>query len=107
MEQLGELDLAYLHIGEQSERDVTLELRKAWPNTFILNPRTGFGNPTGPDALELIEDGTADMISFGALFIANPDLPVRLRAGGPFNTPIPSAFYGGGAEGYTDYTMLA
>ena len=47
------------------------------------------------------------MISFGALFIANPDLPVRLRAGGPFNTPIPSAFYGGGAEGYTDYTMLA
>ena len=107
VEELGELNLAYLHIGEQSERDLTLELRKAWPNTFILNPRTGFGNPTGPDALELIEDGTADMISFGALFIANPDLPVRLRSGGPFNTPIPSAFYGGGAEGYTDYTMLA
>ena len=31
--------------------------------------------------------GTADMVSFGALFLANPDLPTRLAAGGPFNTP--------------------
>ena len=85
---LGELakeDLAYVHLVESVERDVTNRLRKAWPNTFILNPNTGMGVPTGPDALELIEDGTADLISYGAHFIANPDLPVRLKTGAPLS----------------------
>jgi len=103
--QLGELDLAYLHVMEQAGRELTTQMRHAWPNTFILNPDTGFGNPTGPDALGLIEDGTTDLVSFGALFLANPDLPKRLELGGPYNAPIPQAFYGGGA-GYTDYPTL-
>ena len=49
---------------------------------------------------------SADMVSFGALFIANPDLPARLQQGGPFNTPNPQQFYGGDATGYTDYPTL-
>ncbi|SCF76483.1 N-ethylmaleimide reductase [Streptomyces sp. Ncost-T6T-2b] len=54
----------------------------------------------------MIDDGIADLISYGALFLANPDLPARLKAGGPFNTPDPSTFFGGDAKGYTDYPAL-
>jgi N-ethylmaleimide reductase len=46
------------------------------------------------------------MISYGALFIANPDLPRRLARAGPFNVPDRSTFYGGDTRGYTDYPSL-
>ncbi|MFE0699775.1 alkene reductase [Streptomyces sp. NPDC058872] len=103
--KLADLDLAYLHLLEGPDRDLTARLRKAWPGTFVLNP---FTHPevTGPEALGLVEDGTADMVSYGALFLANPDLPARLAAGGPFNTPDPATFYGGDQRGYTDYPRL-
>jgi N-ethylmaleimide reductase len=55
---------------------------------------------TGLEHLHLIEDGTADLISFAALFLANLDLPARLAAGGPFNTPDPSTYYGGDHRDY-------
>lgn len=104
--RLAPLGLAYLHqLEAPGVRDLTVRLRKEWPGTFILNPFTG-SDPTGPGELKLVEDGTADLIAFGALFLANPDLPARLAAGGPFNTPDPTAFYGGDHRGYTDYPTL-
>ncbi|MFG2331392.1 alkene reductase [Streptomyces sp. NPDC048604] len=101
------LGIAYLHVTEATAevRELTLALRKQFSGTFVLNPATE--GPTGPDALALIEDGTADLVAFGALFLANPDLPARLRAGGPFNTPDTATFFGGDARGYTDYPALA
>jgi N-ethylmaleimide reductase len=42
-------------------------------------------------------------VAFGKAYIANPDLVARLKAGGPFNTPDKTTFYGGGEKGYTDY----
>ncbi|MEV7181667.1 alkene reductase [Kitasatospora sp. NPDC093679] len=105
LERLAGLDLAYLHLLEGPDRDLTVRLRKIWPGTFVLNPFT-HPEATGPAALELVEDGTADMIAYGALFLANPDLPARLAAGGPFNTPDPATFYGGDHRGYTDYPTL-
>ncbi|MEQ4720700.1 alkene reductase [Nonomuraea sp. B19D2] len=104
--RLTPLGLAYLHVVEGSDRDLTRRLRKDWPGAFILNPFT-HPAPTGPDALELVEDGTADMIAFGAMFLANPDLPARLAAGGPYNAPDPAAFFGGDHRGYTDYPALS
>ncbi|MGK5638839.1 alkene reductase [Streptomyces sp. URMC 126] len=106
LERLAPLGLAYLHLMEGPDRDLTLRLRKDWPGAFVLNPFTHPAS-TGPEALALVEDGTADMISFGALFLANPDLPRRLEVGGPFNTPDPATFYGGGDKGYTDYPTLS
>lgn len=103
--RLAGLDLAYLHLMEGPDRDLTARLRKAWPGTFVLNPFT-YPQVTGPEALNLIENGTADLIAYGALFLANPDLPARLAAGGPFNSPDPSTFYGGDHRGYTDYPAL-
>jgi N-ethylmaleimide reductase len=102
---LAPLDLAYLHLLEGPDRDLTRRLRKDWPGVFVLNPFT-YPEPTGPDAVDLVQDGTADMITFGALFLANPDLPHRLAAGGPFNAPDKATFYGGDHRGYTDYPAL-
>ncbi|MET7329773.1 alkene reductase [Nonomuraea sp. NPDC005650] len=103
--RLAPLGLAYLHLVEGPDRDLTRRLRKDWPGALILNPYT-HPAATGPDALQLVEDGTADMVAFGALFLANPDLPARLAAGGPYNTPDPAAFFGGDHRGYTDYPAL-
>ncbi|MEU8034378.1 alkene reductase [Streptomyces sp. NPDC049099] len=105
LQRLTGLDLAYLHLMEGPDRDLTARLRKAWPGTFVLNPFT-YPEVTGPEALALVEDGAADMLAYGALFLANPDLPARLAAGGPFNTPDPATFYGGDHRGYTDYPTL-
>jgi N-ethylmaleimide reductase len=55
----------------------------------------------------LIAGEVADMISFGAMFLANPDLTHRLASGAPFNVPDRATFYGGGERGYTDYPRLA
>ncbi|MBO4139214.1 alkene reductase [Micromonospora tulbaghiae] len=102
---LDPLGPAYLHIAEADDRDLTRELRRRWDGPLILNPFTP-GTVTGPEQLALIEEGTADLISFGGLFLANPDLPARLAAAGPYNTPDPATFYGGDARGYIDYPTL-
>ncbi|AWB91287.1 alkene reductase [Aeromicrobium chenweiae] len=104
-EALDRLGLAYLHVLETGLPQLTKQLRAAWSGAFMLNPSTP-GSSTGPDQLRLIEDGSADLLSFGALFLANPDLPARLAAGGPFNAPDMTKAYGGGDEGYTDYPTL-
>lgn len=51
----------------------------------------------------LLAAGEADAISYGRLFIANPDLPRRFALSAPLNTPLPETFYGAGSEGYTNY----
>ena len=48
-----------------------------------------------------------DAVGFGKLFISNPDLPARFASSAPLTEPDRATFYGGGAEGYTDYPALA
>ncbi|MEV4330686.1 alkene reductase [Streptomyces sp. NPDC049597] len=105
-QRLEPLGLAYLHLIESTpdQREFVQTLRKLFGGTVMLNAATE--GPTGPGELALIEDGVADLVSYGALFLANPDLPARLRAGGPYNTPDPSSFFGGGDQGYIDYPAL-
>ncbi|MER6197442.1 alkene reductase [Streptomyces sp. NPDC001586] len=103
VKEIDGLGLAYLHVLEPAPeaRATTLALRKQFSGLLVLNPATE--GPTDHRALTLIEDGTADVLAFGALFLANPDLPDRLRTEGPYNTPDPTTFFGGDARGYTDY----
>jgi N-ethylmaleimide reductase len=54
----------------------------------------------------LLDDGAADAAGFGKLFISNPDLVERLRAGAPLNPWHAETFYSPGAPGYTDYPAL-
>jgi N-ethylmaleimide reductase len=58
-------------------------------------------------AQKVVADGTADIVAFGKLYIANPDLVERLRTKAPLNAWDQSTFYGGGEKGYTDYPTLA
>ncbi|MFJ2651988.1 alkene reductase [Streptomyces sp. NPDC087420] len=104
VQQFEALGLAYVHVVEYS-RELTLVLRKHFSGTLVLNAKTE--GPTSAEELKLIEDGVADLVSFGQLFLANPDLPARLKAGGPYNTPDPSTFFGGTEKGFTDYPVLA
>ncbi|MFE5482851.1 alkene reductase [Streptomyces sp. NPDC056527] len=106
VEAIDPLGIAYLHLTEAVPgiRELTLTLRKRFSGTFVLNPATE--GPTGAESLALIEDGTADMVAYGQLFIANPDLPARLRNDGPYNTPDRASFFGGDHRGYTDYPAL-
>jgi N-ethylmaleimide reductase len=58
-------------------------------------------------AIQAVDSGEADLIAFGKLFIANPDLVERLERNAPLNEPDQSTFYGGDEHGYTDYPTLA
>ncbi|MFF8605391.1 alkene reductase [Streptomyces sp. NPDC015346] len=106
VDAIDPLGIAYLHVTEAAPgvRELTLALRKRFSGTFVLNPATD--GPTSAASLALVEDGTADMVAYGRLFIANPDLPARLRNDGPYNTPDHTSFYGGDHRGYTDYPAL-
>ena len=53
-----------------------------------------------------LQEGSADIIAFGRTFLANPDLPRRLRDRTSLNADDTSTYYGGGAKGYTDYPTL-
>ncbi len=63
----------------------------------------GYNAETGANA---ITAGLADAVAFGRMFIANPDLPRRIRKGLALNAFDRSTAYGGGAHGYTDYPAL-
>ena len=109
--ELAGKGLAYLHVirpnshtgeGKDESGDTILHaMRDAFDGTFIAN-----GNFEPAEAAEWVEKGHADAVAFGRLFLANPDLPARIAQDGPYNEPDESTFYGGGAEGYTDYPSL-
>jgi N-ethylmaleimide reductase len=56
--------------------------------------------------IDAIASGAADLVAFGRPFIANPDLVERLRHDAELAIPNRATFYGGDAEGYTDYRAL-
>ncbi|WP_316042292.1 alkene reductase [Nocardiopsis sp. CNR-923] len=105
---LAPLDLAYVHIMEFGHREVTRMVRAEWPGTLILNPHETGEEPTVTPqiAAETLSEGLADAISLGQMWLANPDLPERIRSGGPYNEIVPATFYGGDHRGYTDYPTL-
>ncbi|WP_190394130.1 hypothetical protein [Nocardiopsis quinghaiensis] len=65
------------------------------------------GARTGPEHLAPVDEGATDLVSFGQLFISNPDLPERLASGAELAEPDMSRAYGGDERGYTDYPTLA
>jgi 2,4-dienoyl-CoA reductase-like NADH-dependent reductase (Old Yellow Enzyme family) len=101
---LGWLELADTNFWwGRFDRARMLELvRPIFGGPIIAN-----GGIDPPTANELIRTGAVDAVSFGRLWIANPDLPVRIRAGGPYTKAITKRFYGGGPDGYNDYPTLA
>jgi N-ethylmaleimide reductase len=64
------------------------------------------GNFRGESAAAMVEAGHADAIAFGRLFISNPDLPARLRAGVALAPYDRATFYTQGEAGYVDYPTM-
>jgi hypothetical protein len=77
-------------------------IRQAFAGPLVLNSDYG----TAEAAQAVLDAGVADAISFGRTFLANPDLPRRLRAGAPLNPGNPRTWYSQGPEGYVDYPAL-
>jgi N-ethylmaleimide reductase len=102
---LAPLGLAYLSILADPRLDLTQRLRKEFGGVVIAND--GFGEITTREkAQAILDEDLADAVAVGRLFLANPDLPTRWQTGAALNEPNPDTFYGGGAEGYTDYPSL-
>jgi N-ethylmaleimide reductase len=107
--ELNRFGLAYLHIVEPIAGDTVPAgempdirfFRKIWRGVLMGNKGYDLAR-----ANTVIRDGLADLVSFAALFLANPDLPERFRRGGPFNPPDRKTFYGGSAGGYVDYPAI-
>jgi N-ethylmaleimide reductase len=101
-------ELAFLEVCEIVTRLVTRAIRDLWKGNLVVNPHaTPDSFPaTVKTAQEVLDEGLADAVSLGALFLSNPDLPARIQAGGPFNEADESTFYGGDHRGYTDYPVL-
>ncbi|MBA2960582.1 MULTISPECIES: alkene reductase [Ramlibacter] len=114
LRELAPLGLAYVHViegatggpRELAERPFDYAaLQRAYRaaggrGAWMVN--NGYERGLAEQAL----DQGADLVAFGRSYIANPDLVERLRSGAALNTPDRTTFYGGGAQGYTDYPTL-
>ena len=124
--ELDSRDIAYVHFNDelisighlnqavvdnrQDPEEGSTVLRRI-PERFLRAFKKRFGGPvimcgalTAQTAEAMLNDGLADLVAFGIPFIANPDLPARMRQGWDLTPPKTSLFYGGGAAGYIDYT---
>ena len=109
-EELSRIGIGYIHLIEpvggklgiiEPDAQIAPLIRAKFNGTLILNGGYDAASGNAP-----IGNGLADLVSFGVLFIANPDLPERFRIGAHLNTADISTFYTGEEKGYTDYPSL-
>lgn len=109
---LDALGIAYLHLIEAARPGLNQSpppgaaalaplIRRAFRGPLVIN-----GGYDRDGAERVIASGTADLVSFAALMIANPDLPERFRLNAALNPPDRASFYDGSAQGYIDYPTL-
>jgi N-ethylmaleimide reductase len=107
--ELNDLRIGYLHMIERIEEPMPVApearlastIREIFKRTLILNG--GYDSKKGNDA---IRKGESDLIAYGTLFLANPDLPERFKKNAPLNAPDINTFYAGEEKGYIDYPSL-
>jgi N-ethylmaleimide reductase len=107
---LNKLNLAYLHLMQPMfpldafphwPKDVLKTFRPLFNGDIIVNG--GYNRGTAEEA---IQNEEAQLVAFGSLFLANPDLPRRFELDASLNIPDQATFYAGGEKGYTDYPVL-
>ncbi len=110
---LNQFRLAYLLLTEprvgglsaapDQETAYTHPLRNTQYRDLYQGTLIGAGGFTPATAADAVAAGHYDLIAFGRWFLANPDLPTRIKHGYPLNVYQRDTFYGGNAAGYTDY----
>ncbi|PZP30929.1 MAG: alkene reductase [Roseateles depolymerans] len=106
--ELGARGLAFLHVveGQMHASDARFDnaaLRAAFGRgAYIAN--NGYDRQR---ALDATASGQADMVAFGRAYIGNPDLVERLRDDLPLFDAPAASYFGGGAEGYTEFSPAA
>lgn len=110
VEKLNAYDLAYVHFTEPPASvketgflvaDIAKHYRPLYSGTLMING--GFDQEKGN---KIIEDGSADLVAYGRLFISNPDLPQRFEKNAELQEWDKDTFYTPGEKGYTDYPIL-
>jgi N-ethylmaleimide reductase len=103
--KLNQLQISYIHVIEGAtggSREFYgfdfKALRQEFNGVWMVN--NGY---TLPMAVEAVTSGYADLVAFGKLYIANPNLAERFRLNIPLNEPDSKTYYGGGEKGYIDY----
>lgn len=101
--ELGRRKIAFIMAREKLGPDsLGPMLKREFGGVYVMNEEF-----TLASANQVLQNGDADAVGFGKLFIANPDLPARLRQGAPLNAPRPELFYTHDEEGYNDYPALS
>lgn len=105
-QSLDRYNLAYLHVMradflQQQSGDLMTPIRANYRGVLIGN--MGY---SAEEANGAITAGQLDAVAFGTAFLANPDLPARLKAGAALNAPNPDTFYTPGPAGYIDYPAM-
>jgi N-ethylmaleimide reductase len=111
---LDDLGVAYLHVIEPGvngtlsgpARATSPPLASGFFRPLFSGAIIAAGGHTAGTGTARVRNDEADLIAYGQLFIANPDLPARFRRRAPLAPAQRSTFYGGGAAGYTDYPAL-
>jgi len=98
---LGESDEP--RIKGNTEIEALAPIAAATLKPIFQGPVIAAGGFDREQAIAIVENGGADLVAFGRHFIANPDLPYRLRNRLPLNAYDRSTFYYGGTRGYVDY----
>ena len=103
--RLNDFGLAYLHLMrgdflQKQSGDVLTPVRANYKGVLIGN--MGY---TADEAERAVAEGILDAVAFGTAFLANPDLPARIRSQAPLTPPNPATFYTPGPAGYTDYPV--
>ena len=100
--ELGKRGIAYICAREHEAADsLGPQLKQAFGGPYIVNESF-----TKDSANAWLAAGKADAVAFGVPFIANPDLPARMKADAPLNEAHPESFYSKGPVGYIDYPAL-
>lgn len=110
VKELNNYQLSYLHLMEpltdvsqvpHAEKHVAKRYRPLYKGTLVIN--AGFDQEKGN---KVIEEGDADLVAYGKLFISNPDLLLRFEQDAPLTEWDQNTFYTTGEKGYIDYPLL-
>ena len=101
--ELDKLGLAYVHVMHQGDEPLLADIRRLWKGTLILNRPSRAREQIGAD----VASGLAELEAYGQMVLANPDFVARLKTGAPMNDADRNTFFGGNAQGYTDYRALS